>query len=61
MFSKTKKASKSHDPVCGMTVKPDTAAAHIDHDGQNFHFCSQHCADAFAAEPGRYTIAAMAK
>lgn len=63
MFSKTEKASKFHDPVCGMTVKPDTPAAHIRPRWPNLPLLlAQHCAaDAFAAEPGRYTIPATAK
>lgn len=42
------------DPVCGMSVDAATAALSIDHGGQTFSFCSQHCADAFAADPDKY-------
>jgi uncharacterized membrane protein YraQ (UPF0718 family)/YHS domain-containing protein len=45
------------DPVCGMTVSPPTAA-HVQHDGRDFWFCCQGCADAFADAPERYTGAA---
>ena len=41
------------DPVCGMAVKPDSPF-HAHHQGQHFHFCSQHCLDKFSAEPQRY-------
>ena len=44
----------SIDPVCGMTVDPATAAAHVEHAGKPYHFCSQHCAHAFRADPGKY-------
>ncbi len=43
------------DPVCGMTVDPATAAAHLEHDGHDVSFCSTGCRDRFAADPGAYT------
>jgi hypothetical protein len=39
------------DPVCGMRVDRATALR-VDHAGEPFYFCSQHCADAFP-EPTR--------
>lgn len=42
------------DPVCGMTVDPQSAAAKREHMGQPFYFCSAHCADAFGVNPHRY-------
>ncbi|HEX9766565.1 MAG TPA: heavy metal translocating P-type ATPase [Nitriliruptorales bacterium] len=42
------------DPVCGMTITPDSAAATVDHDGATVHFCSTGCRDAFIADPDRY-------
>jgi hypothetical protein len=42
------------DPVCGMSVDRDKAVT-TTVDGQTVAFCSEHCRDAFAAEPGRYT------
>lgn len=39
------------DPVCGMTVDTASAAASLQHDGNTYYFCSQHCADSFAADP----------
>ncbi|MCM2330383.1 MAG: heavy metal translocating P-type ATPase [Pseudomonas sagittaria] len=41
------------DPVCGMAVSPQSTF-HAMHQGQHFHFCSQHCLDKFSAEPQRY-------
>ena len=43
------------DPVCGMTIDPQSAAAKREHMGQTFYFCSAHCADAFEANPHLYT------
>ena len=45
------------DPVCGMAVDPDSAAARQDHAGTTYYFCSRHCADAFAADPARFAAA----
>src|SRR4051812_39153352 len=42
------------DPVCGMTVVPERAAAHAVHGGQNFYFCSKSCAAKFQQDPARY-------
>jgi P-type Cu+ transporter len=43
------------DPVCGMSVDPATAAAHRRVGDRDVSFCSDHCAAAFDADPGRYT------
>jgi P-type Cu+ transporter len=45
------------DPVCGMTVNPETAAASREVDGVTYYFCSAHCAATFDADPARYTTA----
>ncbi len=43
----------SKDPVCGMTVKPDSP--HVaTHEGREFRFCSAKCHDKFVADPARY-------
>lgn len=42
------------DPVCGMTVSLAGGTPSATHAGQNFHFCSQRCHDAFVAAPDRY-------
>ncbi len=44
----------SIDPVCGMTVDPATAAGHVDYKGTTYHFCSQHCVQAFKADPEKF-------
>ncbi len=45
------------DPVCGMQVETAAAPAKAVHDGQPYHFCSDHCHDRFTAAPHRYTTA----
>src|SRR3954451_6898981 len=42
------------DPVCGMSVKPATAAASWDYRGTTYYFCCGHCLAKFKAEPAAY-------
>ena len=35
------------DPICGMKVSPETAAAQIEHDGETIYFCSKNCLEKF--------------
>lgn len=42
------------DPVCGMTVDPETAAGTSEYQGQTYYFCAPGCKKAFDQEPGKY-------
>ena len=42
------------DPVCKMTVSPESAAASYDYNGENYYFCAVGCRDRFAADPKKY-------
>ena len=42
------------DPVCGMTVQPETAAGQFEHEGQTYYFCSGHCLQKFRSNPAAY-------
>jgi Cu+-exporting ATPase len=42
------------DPVCGMKVLPEKAAASMNHAGRTWYFCAQGCKTKFAADPGKY-------
>ena len=42
------------DPVCGMDVQPDSAAASETYAGQTYYFCCKGCAAKFRAEPAKY-------
>ena len=42
------------DPVCGMKVLPEKAAASVEHAGRTWYFCSQGCGTKFEADPGKY-------
>jgi uncharacterized protein (TIGR00725 family) len=43
------------DPVCGMQIRPEAAAAERTVDGQRYVFCSESCARRFDTDPGTYT------
>ncbi|HSF29490.1 MAG TPA: YHS domain-containing protein [Candidatus Tectomicrobia bacterium] len=42
------------DPVCGMDVATDSAAAKEDYQGQTYYFCSTACQEKFRAAPQTY-------
>jgi len=44
------------DPVCGMTVVPEKAAAKIEHAGKTYYFCSKRCAERFSSEPESFSL-----
>jgi Cu+-exporting ATPase len=44
------------DPVCGMRVDPDGAAAQAEHAGRTYYFCSAKCARKFRLEPEKYLL-----
>jgi CBS domain-containing protein/YHS domain-containing protein len=46
------------DPVCGMRVDPNRAAAHASYEGVTYYFCSDACRQQFVASPGDYAAPA---
>lgn len=42
------------DPVCGMQVQPDRAAATSEHKGHPYYFCAVGCKQKFDADPDKY-------
>jgi Cu+-exporting ATPase len=42
------------DPVCGMDIQPEQAAAQSEHKGQTYYFCSAQCKQQFDQDPQRY-------
>lgn len=42
------------DPVCGMDVEPDKAAAASDYMGRKYYFCAETCKEKFELDPGKY-------
>lgn len=43
--------SQQIDPICGMAVEPETAAAKREHAGKTYYFCGAGCARAFDRDP----------
>jgi Cu+-exporting ATPase len=42
------------DPVCGMQVTAETAAAHMDYMGTTYYFCSQADKNVFERDPEKF-------
>jgi Cu+-exporting ATPase len=42
------------DPVCGMKIEAEDAAATAEYADQTYYFCSEACHDAFVADPAAY-------
>jgi len=42
------------DPVCGMTIEENSAAAQEEYQGTTWYFCCDSCHSKFVAEPTRY-------
>lgn len=50
-------AARPRDPVCGMSVRPDTAEEEglmLSHEGHSYFFCREACRDRFVAGPDMY-------
>ncbi|MGH9549810.1 MAG: YHS domain-containing protein, partial [Terriglobales bacterium] len=47
-------SGRSTDPVCGMSVDPETAAASSEFAGRQYFFCNPRCKEQFLAEPAKY-------
>ncbi len=42
------------DPVCGMTVEEDKAAATSEYKGKTYYFCARGCKVVFDRDPEKY-------
>ena len=47
------------DPVCHMTVEPETAAASTEYQGETYYFCAEACRDRFVSQPEKYVGSAQ--
>src|SRR5713101_2003206 len=50
-------APKHKDPVCGMMVAPEKAAANLEHAGKTYYFCSKSCTERFSQDPESFLAA----
>ena len=48
----------ARDPVCGMDVDEQSAAATAEYQGKTYYFCAPGCKKAFEKEPEKYVDAA---
>jgi Cu+-exporting ATPase len=46
------------DPVCGMPIESEQAAASESYQGRSFYFCSPNCHRSFKADPAKYAAKA---
>ncbi len=44
----------ARDPVCGMSVNPETSRHRFDYNGATYHFCCNGCRTRFEADPLKY-------
>ena len=51
---KATRASEFIDPVCGMSVVPETAAGKYDFDSKTYYFCSPGCLNKFKQNPASF-------
>lgn len=42
------------DPICGMDVKEEEAAATYEYKGKTYYFCAVGCKEKFAQDPERF-------
>lgn len=47
------------DPVCGTGFDRDAAGAIEECEGRPFYFCSEHCREAFMADPAKYAASGV--
>ena len=51
---KEKEVKVAIDPVCGMEVRPEEAAATYEYKGKTFYFCALACKEKFEKEPEKF-------
>jgi len=48
-------AERVTDPVCGMKIDKDKAAASYEYQGKTYYFCAPACKSKFEQRPEKYT------
>ena len=61
MMNQTEPAKSLIDPVCGMSVNPETTQIIATIEGQNYYFCAEGCRKAFEENPQKYMESKCAK
>jgi Cu+-exporting ATPase len=47
------------DPVCGMALAQDSAAAQREYGGKVYYFCSESCANSFVTDPAAHVASTL--
>ncbi|MGK2964705.1 MAG: YHS domain-containing protein [Tepidiformaceae bacterium] len=47
-------ANTERDPVCGMDIDPENAAAQAQYQGKTYYFCAESCRNEFDANPQQF-------
>ena len=59
LYKATRKAGSTPgvaiDPVCRMSLRAEQPTPVVVHDGKEFRFCSEGCAERFAEDPKAFT------
>jgi YHS domain-containing protein len=50
----TESSKNAIDPVCGMSVNPETTNITAVVEGQHYYFCAEGCRKAFVANPAKF-------
>ena len=56
-IEKTESGEPFIDPICGMTVKPESAAGSYEYKGTTYYFCSVGCLNKFKNDPDSFLAA----
>jgi Cu+-exporting ATPase len=54
MNTATGRGMRVTDPVCGMSVEPESAAGSYEFEGKTYYFCSQSCRQRFEGDPSKF-------
>jgi YHS domain-containing protein len=46
--------NKEIDPICGMSVDPNTTQFKSTYEGKTYYFCNKGCKDTFDKNPAQY-------
>ncbi|HEX9963082.1 MAG TPA: HAD-IC family P-type ATPase, partial [Pyrinomonadaceae bacterium] len=49
-------STKVKDPVCGMTIAPESAAGKSRYEGETYYFCSPSCKEKFNVNPAQFAV-----
>jgi YHS domain-containing protein len=60
-MTSTESSKSAVDPVCGMSVNPETTSITADVEGKHYYFCAEGCRKAFVENPKKFIDAQCAR